>query len=119
MESENLTKNSAEEFVAFKQEMDSKVSNLKTQSGYQEDKIEKIVESISTMNEDRSKATEQLQAQKEETTSRKKEFQNENELIVKRFSEQKGSIESINLTLEQQFEKIGVLQANEVRIDEN
>jgi chromosome segregation ATPase len=117
--SENLTKNSAEEFVAFKQEMDSKVSNLITQSGYQEDKIEKIVENISSMNEERSKDTEQLQAQKEEITRLKKEFQNENELIVKRFSEQKGSIESINLTLEQQFEKIDVLQANEVRIYEN
>ena len=66
------------------------------------------------MNEDMSTNVEQFRTQTQDVGRLKEDFKKENELIVKRFLEQKDSMDSFSMTLQQQFEKIGALEANEV-----
>jgi len=111
--SESLVKTSSEDLHAFKQEVDSQVSMLATKIDNQEDKIGKMDESLSKLEEENHNSTERIEGQQQDILNLNKDFERENELIVKKFSEQKSSIDKISLTLEQQFENISALKGAE------
>merc|ERR1711892_1005708 len=110
-----LNKSTEQEFDAFKQEIDAKVSIFITKADNQEDKVESIEVKISSINKELSKNAEQFQSQTQDFGKLKHNFEKENELIVKKFSEQKDAMETVSSTLHHQFEKIEKLEANEVK----
>merc|ERR1711892_260848 len=112
---ETLNKSYEKEFGVFKQEMDAKVTIFITKADNQEDKIENIDVKISSINKELFKNAEQFQSQTQYFGKLKQNFEKENELIVKRFSEQKDAMETVSSTLHYQFEKIGKLETNEVK----
>jgi len=118
--SENFIKNSSEEFETFKQEIDSKVFNLNLKTDKHTNQFENIETNISHMNEDNEKIKEEIMQQKNESINRlenlKKDLENENGLIVTKLSEQNKSVETISMTLEQQFEKMAAVQNTELKL---